>query len=333
MAEVESGEVSRQAFQVAYHGTAANGHTMDVEALAPALLAFGNLIREANVEINGDRATVRVLVDSDFERKCFHINFEIVQNWVQKALSLLKDDSVQTSKELLQTIGIISALVGTVCGSLLAFLKWKRGRKTKLVQQVRDADSGGVVILNIEGDQNNIQLTNNVYKLAENKKVLESIEGSLAPIEAKQAERIEFKQDDKTALAYDREDVRAIISSCESGPDGRSIAEEKPQPKITTTTLYSYGPVFDAKVKKWRFKYKKKPIYADISETSIAGDTMKRGGSFVDDRYRVRMEVIPPESEGGSDPHYKILEVLDFTQAPQQHTLPLRKPPKKKKNG
>nr|MBA3726034.1 hypothetical protein [Armatimonadota bacterium] len=111
MAEVESGEVSRQAFQVAYHGTAANGHTMDVEALAPALLAFGNLIREANVEINGDRATVRVLVDSDFERKCFHINFEIVQNWVQKALSLLKDDSVQTSKELLQTIGIISALV------------------------------------------------------------------------------------------------------------------------------------------------------------------------------------------------------------------------------
>lgn len=51
-----------------------------------------------------------------------------------------------------------------------------RGSKTKLVQQVRDADSGGVVILNIDGDQNNIQLTNNVYKLAENKKVLESAE-------------------------------------------------------------------------------------------------------------------------------------------------------------
>lgn len=36
----------------------------------------------------------------------------------------------------------------------------------------------------------------------------------------------------------------------------------------------------------------------------------------MDDRYRVRMEVTPPESEGG-DPRYKILEVLDFTQAPQ----------------
>jgi hypothetical protein len=42
------------------------------------------------------------------------------------------------------------------------------------------------------------------------------------------------------------------------------------------------------------------------------------------------MEVTPPDIEGG-DTHYKILEVLDFTQAPQQTALALRKPRKNAK--
>ncbi len=100
---------------------------------------------------------------------------------------------------------------------------------------------------------------------------------------------------------------------------------------MVTATLHSYGPVFDNKAKTWRFKYNKKPIYADISETAIAKDAMKRGGSFVNDRYRVRMEVTPPDTEEGA-PHYKIKDVLDFTQAAQQTVLALPKPrPNRKK--
>ena len=43
--------------------------------------------------------------------------------------------------------------------------------------------------------------------------------------------------------------------------------------------------------------YGGKRIYADISETTIASEAMKRGGSFMDDRYRVRMEITPPHGE------------------------------------
>ena len=53
------GEITRQAFHVAYVGESADDHSMDVEALAPALLAFGKLVRAANREINGDRASVK----------------------------------------------------------------------------------------------------------------------------------------------------------------------------------------------------------------------------------------------------------------------------------
>ena len=69
--------MSRHGFSVAYDGKDAE-HSIDVESLAPALLAFGKLIREANVEFNGKRATAKVVVVSDFEHKCFNINFDVM---------------------------------------------------------------------------------------------------------------------------------------------------------------------------------------------------------------------------------------------------------------
>ncbi len=330
MAEIEGGDVTRHAFQVAYHGTHPDDHSMDVESLAPALLAFGRLIREANTQINGSRAKVKVLVTSDFEHKCFNINFELIQTVMQAIKSFLQDDNVETATKLLQTIGVVGGAGGVLSGGLLAFLKIKRGRKITNVQKVSDTDSSGDVILNlkIEGEHNNVQITNNVFKLSENPKILQTIEETLKPIETKDADRIEFRQADKPTASYDRDDIRAIISSCESGPDNLLPTTVDAKPDIVTATLYSYGPVLDDKAKTWRFRYKRKPIYADISETSIAKETMRRGGVLVNDRYRVKMEVIPPESEERA-PHYKIIEVLDFTQGAKQEVLPLRKPRRK----
>jgi hypothetical protein len=83
--------------------------------------------------------------------------------------------------------------------------------------------------------------------------------------------------------------------------------------------------------------YKKKPIYADIKETRIAKDAVKRGGSFMNDRYKVRMEITSAETEDGT-PHYRIIEVLEFTPAERQMPLPLKKArnkpkPKKRASG
>ena len=52
-------DVSRHAFAIAYDGNNLpdGAHSIQVEALAPALLAFGKLIREANAEFNGKKAT------------------------------------------------------------------------------------------------------------------------------------------------------------------------------------------------------------------------------------------------------------------------------------
>ena len=58
--------MSRRTFEIAYAGPS-DEHSMDVQELAPALLGIGQLIREANTALNGKKATVKVLVVSDFE--------------------------------------------------------------------------------------------------------------------------------------------------------------------------------------------------------------------------------------------------------------------------
>jgi hypothetical protein len=325
MVEAKGGDVSRYTFQVAYDGAKAADHTMDVEALAPALLAFGRLIRTSNEVLNQNRATVKVLVASDFEHKCFNINFEVVQTVIQKIRSLLDDDRIQTAKDLLDTIGVAGTAATAVAG-LFGFLKWKRGRPIKKVQQIRDSSAAGVVQvqIHIEGDGNTIQIPADVLKLAENRTVLSAVKQTLEPVESGEAERIEFRKADKKVAALTKSDTKAIVDSCNAGPDPVLVTDEDSEPETVTGTLYSYGPVFDSKAKTWRFKYKGKPIYADISGTNIAKDAVRRGGSFMNDRYRVRMDVTPPTSEDGA-PHYKIKHVLDFTAAEQQGDLPLRK--------
>lgn len=332
MADIEGGDVSRHSFQVAYDGGLAAGHSMDVETLAPALLAFGRLIRESNAVLNQDKATVKVLVASDFERRCFNVNFEVIQTILQKVQSLLQDDNVKTAMDVLQKIGIVASTVGSTVGTLLGFLKWKKGRPVTNVQEIRDSTTSGSIVLqlHIDGDHNTFNLSPDVFKLAESPKVLDAVKGTLEPVETGNAERIEFRQNDQPMSVLDKEATQSIIRSCDSGPDPIAVAEEKQKPETVTATLYTHGPVFDPKAPNWRFKYKNKPIFADVSETTIAAEAFKRGSSNKNDRYRVRMEITPPEKEEGT-PHYKIVEVLDFTPAEEQPSFPLKKPRRKPK--
>lgn len=323
--EILDADGSRQTFQVAYYGDSPDDHSLDVEALAPALLGFDRLIRESNAILNGDKARVRVLVTSDFEHKCFNINFEVVQQVFEKVKTFFQDERVKTAKDVLQTIGVIRS---AGIGSLLDYLKWKKGNQVEKVEKVdkaanptQDATTSPqhVTIQIIGGEGNTINIHPDVIKLAESPRVLDAVKKTFSPIEMNEASRVEFRENDHPVMLIEKSDVREIVLAADT-PDAIKESETD-VPATIVATLHVYSPVFDEKAKRWRFLYNRdKHIYADISKTSIGADAMKRGGSFVNDRYRVRMEVTPPDTDDG-DPHYKIIEVLEFTPAPQQGNL------------
>ena len=59
---------------IRYDGSALSGHEIDVQDLAPALLALADIIQIANRKFNGDRADVKVTVSADVEQQCFMID-------------------------------------------------------------------------------------------------------------------------------------------------------------------------------------------------------------------------------------------------------------------
>ena len=277
-------------FEVAYDGEALREHSMDVQDLAPALLSLGNLIRDTNAIVNADKSKVKVLVQSDFEHKCFNVAFEISQTFFDHARSFLSDANVKTAEDILKILGLIGVpSIGTVLGYLL----WRKGRPTAVPgATVTDASGTGVVRLHLQ-DGSTSTINQTIYMLAE---------------------RPEIKR-----ITVTKADADHIRASCEVSITEKEI-EHEPQPVVAHLRVRS--PVFEPDAKQWRFFYGEENIVADIGETNIAANAIARGGVMLDDLYTVKLEITEHETEKGRfRKSYKIKEVLNFKPAAQQRSL------------
>ncbi|WP_426530482.1 hypothetical protein [Bradyrhizobium sp. McL0615] len=325
MAELPEG---RYAFQIAYVGEDPDDHSIDADALGAALAGYAQIVRVANRELNRDRALVRLLVSSNFEHKCFNINFELIQATLDAFKSFLDDkDAVANATTILTKVGLIGSIAGTAVGGVFAYLKWKKGRT---VEKVENSGSN-TVIVHVHGDNNTVNVDKDVYQLAENPQMAAAVRATLAPVSRHITKRIEFRERDLPVTVLNDDDIHDIEASLyNTTPLALTSADPTLTAKIVTATLYVYSPVFDVRAPMWRFLYRSKPIYVDISQTTIAKEAVKRGGAFKNDRYRVKMEIEPQPGKPDATPHYKIVEVMEFTTADQQIAMPLKKPRKKR---
>lgn len=306
-------------FQIAYDGEN-GGHAMDVQLLAPALLAFGELVRETNATVNQKKSQVRLLVKSDFEHKCFNIDFQLVQTLIDQITGFLKRDEVNTAKTILEWLGILGVTESGAMG-LYGYLKWLRGRKVTSTTEIKDEDKRGMVSVQVgEGATvDKIEIHNTVYALGSNPKVLAAAMKSLLPVGTDGYDRIEFKKNDERLAVIDKEGAKEIALTCAAAVGG--IDDEVP-PQTVVAHLRVLGPVFDEGAENWRFWYGDEAIYVDISETDIAKRALERGGSLINDTYKVQMQIEEHKTPTGRfKNHYKIIEVIDFLPSPVQGDL------------
>jgi hypothetical protein len=96
-----------EVFHVKYDGPALASHEMDVKDLAPALLAIGELLEEANRILNGGRVSITVNIKAT-EAGSVDVVLTAAQNILQQAASLFNSDgvnSVLNVKEILGRMG------------------------------------------------------------------------------------------------------------------------------------------------------------------------------------------------------------------------------------
>lgn len=317
MAEEE--KMSRQDFAIAYNGEFRKDiNTMDVGQLAPAMMALGKLMRQANLTANGKKAKANVLVSSDFEHKCFYISFELIVTYYEQLKTFLGDDNVQTAKDILEWIGMIGAGSGGTIG-FLKYLEWRKGRKIIDVIENSDTDSSGTVQVKFEGEGNHITINQNVYKLSQDTKALKNTRDALSPIGQDGIDSIQIHSPDgKLIDKIDYEQVEGVLASCNLGIEEATDIE--PDVEETTAWLQVYSPVYEESAERWRFYFGKEVIYADISETEISKETLERGVTSTDDTYQVRLEITTPFDSKGKPKKssYRVLKVIRFI--PGEHS-------------
>ncbi len=189
---------------IRYDGPALAGHEMDVQDLAPALLALADIIQLANRKFNGTQADIKVLVNADVEQRCFMIDISLVMSLLDQAKGLLGTDHVKTAKEIAEWVGILS---GASLG-LFQLLKFIRASKTSGAPlQIRSDGAGNVIVT---GNGNTVVVPQEVYQLAQEPKAVEKAKTVLRPLGKEGYESLAFLQDDNEVFEVTKAEAEGI---------------------------------------------------------------------------------------------------------------------------
>jgi hypothetical protein len=320
--------MSKVAFQLRYDGPALSEHGMDVADLAPALLALGDLVKRANAAINGDGSKVNLIVQSDFEHKCFQVSLELVQSILSTIGSFLTDEhALKNAQTIAGWLGLIG--VPTTAMGLFAYLARRNGREIQSAVPVDQTtlsteDSKGTVAITFkgDGDDNKIIVNQNVFLLGEDPAIRDYAAKVVSPLKRQGIDSLQFNPSAPVrGETVTKSDAESII---EGRAQLRELEEETFEPQTITAHLQVSRPDFEERSHIWRFRYGDKTIPVDIADTNIAAGIRARGSIGLADTWRVRMTVTEKRTTGGNYKNeFKITEVLDFIPAPRQFTLRL----------
>lgn len=197
---------------IRYDGPALAEHEMDVQDLAPALLALASIAKIANQKFNGDKASIRVLVNADTEQKCFQLDLSLVQSWMDQAAVLIGKDNVATARQIAEFIG----LVGPPGAGLFWLYKKLYGEEAPeggegITFQAHDA--AGLTVIKIHGDGNQVIVANQTAELAQDPRVLEHVKTVLDPLKNPEYRDFSIHEGDQPLVEIDRDEARSIRES------------------------------------------------------------------------------------------------------------------------
>ena len=258
---------------------------MQLNELAPALLAIGDLCHEANRVANGDRSRIHVRIHTDIHQGCFQIDLELVQTLVEQAKSLLFAGSAAGAADLLVLLGFGK---GKLPG-LFDVIKWLQGELKPATARTED----GTVIQLTNSHGNTIEVHNHVVQLLDSRKAIEASYRTILPLERTGVDRFEIRQDNVP--------VQTVASEETPSFEERATAQEA-DVLLTNRTEAIVGlarPAFDAKLQ-WTVTDGSRRYPVKIEDKTFLGQVERREHTFgVNDALRVRMRITTHRKPAG----------------------------------
>ena len=119
-------------FSIRYDGPALASHQMDIQELAPALIALSNMLEQAGKDAFPNAPEVRVEVKGNFKGGSFGVDLIAVQSIGEQLISMLSGPTAGAAANLL---GILSGLGLLGGGGLIGLMRWLAGRKPTAIRE------------------------------------------------------------------------------------------------------------------------------------------------------------------------------------------------------
>jgi hypothetical protein len=293
---------------IRYDGPSLAGHEMDVEELAPALLALASLIQAANHKFNGDRSSVRVVVNADIEQQCFQIKIKLIQDLLQKAKSFL-DGDLATIKDICEWIGIIGAPAISLFKLIVAL-----GRKQQDSVTFKVDASDDATVLQIQ----NLHLhlpdgtPTQVRDLLSDGAIVGKAKEVMRPVTLPGYESVSFRDPsvpDQTSFEAKKDDAEAALSfTPPEGPDADATEEEHTPVKarVLVKTQRNEGRA------QWELKWAARAEWASIDDVEWL-ERFQRGEvpHTIPFYLDVEMEMITSRTNPDAPARFHVMKVRD----------------------
>jgi hypothetical protein len=301
---------------IRYDGPALAAHEMEVQDLAPALLALADLIQIANQKFNGSHASMKVLVNADVEQKCFMIDISLVQTFLEQAKGLLGADGVKTAKDIAEWVGILS---GGAIGlfQLMKFLRSARQGQQPL--QIQNTGDGNVTII---GNGNTIIVPRPVFQLAQEPRAIEKAKGVIKPLEKEGYDSLAFLEGETSVVEFSKQDavdIGEMPSQPLSDIPSESVSNIRGQVRIKSAQ-YEGGA-------QWALLWNGRAINAEMVDkasdwvVSFQENKVSAPPNSTLDVSMVETAQLDAQGLVVGKPSYRVLEVHSVTQPPHQSGL------------
>ncbi|HEY1787529.1 MAG TPA: hypothetical protein VGJ73_05205 [Verrucomicrobiae bacterium] len=293
-----------QEFWIKYDGDALSDHTIDVEDLAPALLALPTLIQETDRIVNKDDSRISVRVGPPAAGS-FEIWFSVLREGSEDLVDFFNSPGVGA---LTNATSLLWWGTPTTAG-LIAFVRFIKGREARKVTPINE------FLVEIEAGADRMQIPATVWELYQSPRVRAAFYQILKPLEKDGMDRVEFSSPTGQTAEVIKDEARYYSPKSE----GVETLEELPPREIFVNVVL----LWFRDGNKWRFSEGGNEWWAEIKDQDFI-ESLLKGEQTISANDFLKVLVKQTQTRHGPVIHsdYEILKVLEHKKVPQQMHLP-----------